>query len=241
MSRTKQTKPVFSFSPFEKLKGFLDRDNTASEKTRHAVMESGDAGSAGEEGRECDARIFLEAVSDVKPILSAGHEKRPFPDHQPVEFISEDKECLRKMRELVSHGRGFVIADTQEYIEGTGYNVHSGVAGRLHRGDFAVQGHIDLHGFLPFDAGEAFDGFMKQALRKGWRTVLIIHGRGLSSPEEPVIKNRVIELLQSHRWKKWVIAYASARSCDGGTGATYVLLRQRPSARQPAKRRSPDE
>jgi DNA-nicking Smr family endonuclease len=28
--------------------------------------------------------------------------------------------------------------------------------------------------------------------------------------------------------RKWVIAFSSARSCDGGAGATYVLLRQRP-------------
>lgn len=241
MNRTRQTKPSFSFSPFKKLKGFLDQDKAASEKSRRSAIAPGKADSAGDEAGDCDARVFLEAVSDVRPLLTAGQEKKPFPDHHPVEFISEDEECLRRMRELVSHGRGFVISDTQEYIEGTGYNVHSGITGRLHRGDFAVQGHIDLHGFLPFDAGEAFDGFMKQALRKGWRTVLIIHGRGLSSPEEPVIKNRVIELLQSHRWKKWVIAYASARSCDGGTGATYVLLRQRPSGRQAAKRGNPDK
>jgi DNA-nicking Smr family endonuclease len=42
------------------------------------------------------------------------------------------------------------------------------------------------------------------------------------------LKTRVIEWLTRGPWRKWVAAYASARLHDGGTGATYVLLRARP-------------
>jgi len=67
--------------------------------------------------------------------------------------------------------------------------------------------------------------------------VMIIHGRGLSSPSEPVLKTRVFQWLQSGPWRKWVMAFASARWCDGGAGATYVLLRKRPLARRHRKKR----
>jgi DNA-nicking Smr family endonuclease len=64
---------------------------------------------------------------------------------------------------------------------------------------------------------------------------LIIHGRGLSSPGEPVIKAKVAQWLSSGPWKKWVVAFASARMCDGGSGASYVLLRRRPLGKRHRK------
>ncbi len=235
MNRTKQPAQEFRFSPFKSLKGLIKTDKTAAAAQDKTSKVSQNTDSTGDEGRECAKQIFLEAVADVKPLSCQEYEKRSLPFQHLPDYPSEDEECVRKMKELINHGRGFVISDTQEYIEGTGYNVHSALASRLHQGEFAVQGHIDLHGFLPFDAGVVFDGFMKKALMKGWRTVLVIHGRGLSSPDEPVLKNKVIEWLQSHRWRKWVIAYSSARSCDGGTGATYILLRHRSYAKNDKK------
>jgi hypothetical protein len=48
----------------------------------------------------------------------------------------------------------------------------------------------------------------------------------------------VVRWLTRGPWRKWIIAYSSARSCDGGTGATYVLLRtSRPAQRALEKER----
>jgi DNA-nicking Smr family endonuclease len=73
---------------------------------------------------------------------------------------------------------------------------------------------------------------LKWAVTTGKNGVLVIHGRGLSSPEEPKLKGKVVEWLTRGPWRKWVVAYASARSCDGGAGATYVLLRRYPATRR---------
>jgi DNA-nicking Smr family endonuclease len=67
--------------------------------------------------------------------------------------------------------------------------------------------------------------------------ILIIHGRGLSSPADPVLKTKVIQWLSTGPWRKWVMAYASARLCDGGAGATYVLLRNRPATKRMKKKK----
>jgi len=176
-----------------------------------------------------DRELFLEAMADVEPI---DRENRLEPSCIPcISIDSEDDsddETMQQLSNLVNSGEGFVVSDTPEYIEGTGYNIHPEIPKRLHRGDFSIQSHIDLHGFDVEDAGKAFENFIKDSITTGKRAVLVVHGRGLSSPGKPVLKTKVIEWLTRGPWRKWVIAFSSARSCDGGTGATYVLLRQRP-------------
>jgi DNA-nicking Smr family endonuclease len=105
----------------------------------------------------------------------------------------------------------------------------------LHRGSYTIQDHIDLHGMSVDDARTAFDAFLRRSLQAGRRAVLVVHGRGLSSPSHPVLKGKVQEWLAKSPWKRWVVAYASARSVDGGAGATYVLLRERPMRKRRRK------
>ncbi len=146
-------------------------------------------------------------------------------------------ESLVQLKELVKYGTGFVVSLTPEYIEGTANNVSPEVARRLHRGNFSIQAHIDLHGLGVHDAHQAFEGFLNKSIMAGKRAVLIIHGRGLSSPYEPVLKTKVYQWLTIAPWHKWVIAFTSARLCDGGTGATYVLLRQQPLTKRFRKKK----
>jgi len=94
--------------------------------------------------------------------------------------------------------------------------VPKAVAKRLHRGEYSIQAFVDLHGLLAGDAKEVFERFLKWAVTTGKTGVLIIHGRGLSSPSEPVLKKKVVEWLTQGPWRKWVAAYSSARICDGG-------------------------
>jgi DNA-nicking Smr family endonuclease len=85
-------------------------------------------------------------------------------------------------------------------------------------------------------AREAFENFLRGALRSGKQGVQIIHGRGISSPGDPVLKMKVVEWLTRSHWRKWLVAFTSAQSYDGGAGATYVLLRQRRPAKGPGKK-----
>ena len=180
-----------------------------------------------------DETLFRQAMAGVQPIskshqFDAGHSRKSPLD---LEF-TEDEESLLKLKRLVSDGEGFVVANTPEYVAGADSKVGHLIIKRLHRGDFAIQAHIDLHGLSVPAAQEAVTTFLKESIQTGKRGVLIVHGRGLSSPGEPVLKSQVIVWLTRGTWRKWVMAYASARSCDGGTGATYVLLRSRPLKRR---------
>ena len=176
--------------------------------------------------------IFQEAMADVKKIARSNCAvpnlktfKQSNADRNP---LHNENEGLVQLKELIKYGTGFVVSLTPEYVEGTANNVSPEVARRLHRGYFSIQAHIDLHGLGVHDAHQAFEKFLNKSIMAGKRAVLIIHGRGLSSPYEPVLKTKVYQWLTIAPWHKWVIAFTSARLCDGGTGATYVLLRQQP-------------
>ncbi|MCU0554476.1 MAG: Smr/MutS family protein [Syntrophales bacterium] len=85
------------------------------------------------------------------------------------------------------------------------------------------------------EARIAFEDFLRDSVIRNRRSLLVIHGRGLSSQGEPVLKAKVTEWLTRGPWRKWVIAYSSARLCDGGAGATYLLLRTRPVTKRHKK------
>jgi DNA-nicking Smr family endonuclease len=178
---------------------------------------------------EDDNALFLSAMADVQPLGGPKPAIKEMPGlaKLPVETqtVQDDVEALTA---LVREGKNFRIEYTSEYIEGRGYRVPPEITRRLHQGRFAIQDHLDLHGHSAVSAEDSLGRFFKKALQTGKHAVLVIHGRGRSSAAEPVLKRLVQDWLKRGPFRKHMVAYASARPCDGGTGATYVLLRQRP-------------
>ncbi len=183
-------------------------------------------------------RLFQAEMADVTPLVRDRIPPKE-PSSRPGSMTdadgkhpqaldpAEDRETLRRLTALVETGSGFIVRHTPEYMEGRHPEAPAAVIDRLHRGDFSVQNHLDLHGMTRREAAPALDAFLCHAVERGFRTVLLVHGRGLSSPREPVLKQYVRQRLMSRRWRGQVLAFASARLCDGGAGAVYVLLRER--------------
>jgi DNA-nicking Smr family endonuclease len=218
------------FRPFEGLKALLENNSIALKK---AVAVTTSKSTPARTDPEKDQTIFEEAMADVVRLpRNICAEQPTHASSTTVTANNTESEILRRLEELVRTGKGFVVADTAEYIEGTGYQVNRAVAERLHRGEFSIQGHIDLHGLSVENARDVFEDFFKKSIADGKRMILVIHGRGLSSPAEPIIKTNVFKWLTTGPWRKWVMAFASARLCDGGAGATYVLLRKRPATKR---------
>ena len=176
-------------------------------------------------GSSEDARLFREAVRDVKPLgqsgvpadpqRSRGRRSRPaarFTRADRLAVLAESLSgeimdpALAGGEELVFHRAG----------------IQPGVLRKLRRGDYRVQGEIDLHGLTVAEAKQELRAFLAQALARQWRCVRIVHGKGLRSGHRgPVLKGMVGAML---RKVGPVLAYVSARQVDGGTGAVYVLL-----------------
>ena len=223
-----------TYNPFQDLKLLLEAKSISFPDCQRFEVTNPE----NEQSPDFEERLFIEAMEGVIPIsrdncverivqLGQTEIRRPKAPKK-----KEDDETLSKLMNLVKYGTGFNISETPEYVEGTGYRVHPEIARRLHRGDYSIQAHLDLHRLNANDAREVLQKFLRWAVMTGKRGVLIIHGRGLSSPTAPVLKEKVIEWLTRGPWRKWVIAYATARLCDGGAGATYVLLRRRPVSKR---------
>src|SRR5262249_57816462 len=103
--------------------------------------------------------------------LFVGEETGPPPSHkdprgrgdkpqQPAPkglFPTDDLEALADLRDLVEGRGAFTIQYTDEYMEGIAPGVDPRLAYRLHRGDYAVQAHIDLHGHTVEEAKVVVD------------------------------------------------------------------------------------
>jgi DNA-nicking Smr family endonuclease len=237
----KSRKSSLTYNPFQDLKVLLEAKSISFPDCHRFDL----AHPENEQNPDFEERLFSEAMEGVIPISRDNCVERIFQKKQSeigrpeAPKKKEDAETLLRLTNLVKYGTGFNVFETPEYVEGTGYNVHPEIARRLHRGDYSIQAHVDLHRLNANDAREVLQRFLKWAVMTGKRGVLIIHGRGLSSPQEPVLKEKVIEWLTRGPWRKWVIAYASARLCDGGAGATYVLLRRRPVSKRLKRFHSP--
>jgi DNA-nicking Smr family endonuclease len=175
-----------------------------------------------------DAELWERAVSGVAP-LEPGHGLAgpPPPAPPPEKFWHPDLDALRELEALVSGEAPFDLTDSDEFIEGRVPGLDAGVVRRLRRGEFAVQGHIDLHGMTRDEAKGAVDAFLKQARQAGKRCVLLVHGRGIHSKDQmPILKEALKTWLATARFGRHVLAFATARPADGGAGAIYVLLRR---------------
>ncbi len=188
-----------------------------------------------------EADLFLEAMADVTPI-NVDHARRKILPHallrQQNRTVGE-RDTLKALRDLIRYGEGFIVSQTPEYMEFANPGASDEVLRRLHNGHYAIQDHIDLHGFSRSEAAPALERFIRHSIQRSLRAVLVVHGRGLTSPGRPVLKRKVLEWLTRGPLRKWVIALTSAQSCDGGTGATYVLLRSRPMTKSQRKKLRP--
>lgn len=172
-----------------------------------------------------DDALFEFAMRDVK---SLGWSAVPLMDRAPLELQAHDdeQEALDELETFMRKGR-IEFENTTEYIEGS---VHP--RGRLYLSDlrsgrFSIQAHLDLHGLTLQDARFVLDEFVLESVRAGFTCVRVIHGRGHHSHEHlPVLKDNIQRWLGSKRMSRHVVAYTSARMCDGGGGAVYVLLRK---------------
>jgi DNA-nicking Smr family endonuclease len=185
-----------------------------------------------------DAELFEREMTGVRQLDGATPARVPQSPRvtTPRAIIDPDAEALAELSDLVTGVGPFDITNTTEYMEGAVVGLDPRLVRRLRRGEFAAQSHLDLHGLVSADARIAVDQFLTHAVRQGYRCVLIIHGRGLNSAgQTPVLKKHVAAWLSHGAHARLVLAFTSARPCDGGAGAVYVLLRRERTSKRPLR------
>jgi DNA-nicking Smr family endonuclease len=175
-----------------------------------------------------DEDLWKLATEGAERLADSRGQAPPAPPRE-AQIANQDPELLayEELRALVAGEGTFDLADTDEYIEGWQEGLDGRIVRRLRKGDYAVQGHVDLHGLIRPEAKEALDRFLQASRAAGKRCVLVVHGRGLHSKDQiPVLKDAVKGWMGTNRFAKHVLAFATARPEDGGVGAIYVLLKR---------------
>lgn len=203
-------KQKHSITSFKDLKEIIEKDPSIFQ-TRKPVPES------------LDDDVFQEAMADVREIKE--FRKLPVSSPRKIKRQSVKKDpSLSILKEIVDGKKKITLSDTSEYIEWVCPNTRKDIARKLHMGNYSVQDFIDLHGMTRAEAEEAFSLFFKKSVRQGLFCIKVIHGRGLRSPNGPVLK-KALEKWLNGNLRKWVLAYSTAKDCDGGLGATYIILK----------------
>ena len=179
-----------------------------------------------------DESFLRHALEGVRPLHGNGVRRSRIPLEPTLthKMVDEDAEVVALLSDLVSGQAPFDITESDEYVEGYRVGIDPRLVSQLRRGEFAVQAHFDMHGMIQGAAKEALKEFIIASVRKGLRTVLVVHGRGLRSPGgHSVLKHASAGWLSHGAIGGHVLAFTSARAADGGAGATYVLLKREKS------------
>ena len=174
-----------------------------------------------------DERLsFLEEMKDVRRIkrpnkadvaaprdLTPGHLER---QRAAVETPAKDTNPLTS--DMVEP------LGAQDVLSWMRPGVQHGVFKKLRLGQYAIEARLDLHRMTVEEARREVFGFVRDCVRYGLRSVIILHGKGERNPDG-------IAQLKSYL-AKWlpeledVLAFHSAQKHHGGTGAVYVMVRK---------------
>ncbi len=234
MRRSKQHKSHQDFyTPFQELDQLFGR--TFSSPPKHLAnldpfLEKTGVHLPGIEVQADEDCLFQTVMADVRPLHAGTCKKvplRPPEKKYPRFFAREQIEAHTQLADLVAGAGPFELSSSDEYIEGAVLGTSPEVLKKLREGSFSCLDYLDLHGLNRQQARERVRDFIMECFAARRRCVLIIAGRGLNSKDkEPVLKNNLPTWLTRAPLKRVVLAFASARSCDGGWGAFYVLLRK---------------
>lgn len=169
-----------------------------------------------------DKALFRDAVGEVK---SVSNDKAPDNTAKPAPRVSSTRQDDRSVMEtLLSELSENDLLETGEHLSHTAPGVQRGVLRKLKSGKYSIQAEIDLHGLKLDGAKKELGGFLAACQQRRLLCVRVIHGKGRKQADKtPRMKPAVNAWLQSN---KQVLAFCSARSNDGGTGAVYVLLKR---------------
>lgn len=111
---------------------------------------------------------------------------------------------------------------------------------RLARGLIDIDGRVDLHGMTQEQAHRALRQFVNHAQASGWKTVLVITGKGQRTSDSSaasafghereapgILRRKVPQWLAEAGLRAAVVSFDAAAPSHGGSGALYVRIRKK--------------
>jgi DNA-nicking Smr family endonuclease len=87
-----------------------------------------------------------------------------------------------------------------------------------------IDDRIDLHNMTISEATVALNTFVQNAAQSGMKKILIVHGKGIHSPNGGVLKSMVRQYIEKN---PLLGTSGEADKTEGGSGATWVIIRNK--------------
>lgn len=168
---------------------------------------------------EEDNTFWQEVVGGVKKI------SRP-------ETVPTKKVVLKEVTPKIHMNEVYSGNSLEKLEAGVLDNIDNNTAKRFKRGDFRIEGELDLHGFTEAKAYDAVFSFIKNAYLQNKRCVRIITGKGYHQESDDIfaskgiLKDRVPQWLNSEELRPLILSFIHPDAKSGGTGALHILLRR---------------
>lgn len=160
--------------------------------------------------RDDEARAFESAMRGIEPL-------------EPARRRSGVRRSRRTPSGESAPSRFTVSEEGLEHY-GVREDVGIDLLGKLREGRIEPANRLDLHGMSEEAARDQVFRFLRQSVQSGLPCVALVHGRGLRSPDGPVLKRALPAWLTQLPVARLVRAFASAPRERGGDGVTFVLL-----------------
>jgi len=179
-----------------------------------------------------DKNLFQDLITDVTP-LKSGDER----EHQPQQKSQQNSPLRQKSATHFSQtlDNNMLTEDAvsmvspHSILEYKKSGIQEAVFRKLRLGKYPIQDSLDLHRLTVKQARISVWEFIHQSIKNDFRTIIIIHGKGEYSEPKARLKSFVNAWL--HQIDS-VLAFHSAIAKQGGTGATYILLKKSPQQKQ---------
>jgi DNA-nicking Smr family endonuclease len=95
---------------------------------------------------------------------------------------------------------------------------------RVHPRRLPIDDTLDIHGLNEEEALGRLDAFIEKGLKEGYTKLLVVHGKGNHSDDEPVLTAAVRKTLENDTR---VGTFGHPERSLGGRGATWFVVRYR--------------
>jgi DNA-nicking Smr family endonuclease len=218
-----QTKPDFKNKPFKNLKGLVPSTTLPVKKVSTYNVRKKAHGSD-----EDDASLFLRAAEGTKKFGNEADEHygpvaRQGPKKTTVHAPEDSRLFLTAMQKI---GTNFRDTLPERELEEVDRRTPTSRMRQMKRGTIRISRELDLHGFLRHEALMRLEQFVSATYSGGHQAVLVITGKGINSPEGPVLQGAVEEWL-GKKGRALVAEFSPAPRALGGSGAFVVFLKKK--------------
>lgn len=178
--------------------------------------------SSDESSNDNEEDSFQDMMKGVRPLSN----NKIDPDAAPKpKFKRQEVASGTESRSTFGESEYVTPVTSDEVLSFVRDGIQQKLMTKLKKGLVPFEAKIDLHGATVSEAGKELHFAINQSYEQGLRCVLVVHGRGKGSfDNKPALKTHVNHWL---RETSKVLAFHTAQSRHGGTGALYVLLKRK--------------